>query len=187
MRIFGRKANQQSAKPDVPPELQPYFDGKTFRVRLRHTIGRLLPLIVATSIVAAAILGAYLWRGRLNGIINHSAKPPKQSQTTQTANNTNQPNTPTPNAPAPGTTSTPPVITPPTPSPTSTATPAPVATNQPSHTSSSSSVSAPTFTTTPISTIPNTGPGETALVASAGAALLGAFAYHLRQVRALKR
>ena len=82
MRIFGRNANQQPTKANVPPELKPYFNGKPIWQRF----GQLLPLTIAV-VLAGAIIGSAVWvrMHRANGT------QPTSSQHVQEQPNTSQP------------------------------------------------------------------------------------------------
>lgn len=82
MRIFGRNANQQPTKANVPPELKPYFNGKPIWQRL----GQLLPLAVAV-VLAGAIIGGAVWV-RMH---RASSTQPATSQHAQEQTNTSQP------------------------------------------------------------------------------------------------
>jgi cytoskeletal protein RodZ len=159
MRIFGRRANQESAKEGVPPELKPYFDGNTTLRRLRL----LAPLLVAI-VLAAIIIGGSIW------IRNHRAA----NNATQPSTNSQQatgPNQPSTNQPSQGSsanqpkTNSKPANTSPKTSPTPATTPEPSTSSE----------------------LLNTGPGDGPLYAALAVAILGVLAYHVKQNRALRR
>src|SRR5258708_36245419 len=104
MALFGRRANQQSTKPEVPPELRPYYDGASRGARLRHGLGRLAPLLIAIILSGAIIGGAVWWRG----------KHQKASFPGETTRRTSQPEH---SRNKPSTASRQPTLTPPPPTP----------------------------------------------------------------------
>jgi uncharacterized protein HemX len=76
MWLFGKKSNQQSTKPDVPPELQPFYQQDADR---RLLIRRLIAILVVVIIIAAVVFGS-LWLHARN---NHNHLNIASSQTTQ--------------------------------------------------------------------------------------------------------
>ena len=181
MSIFGRKANQQSAKPDVPPELQPYFDGKSFGVRLRRVLSKAVPFIVILILIAGVVVGGswlIRYRSALQPEKTHTTTQPKTAQKNGTSSKAPQIPAPSITPPQPATPSTP--STTPTPSPATTPAPIQVTILTPPAPSTESQTS----TTT---TIPNTGPGETAFFIALAAAVIGAAVYHVRQLRTVAR
>lgn len=95
MGLFGRKANQQSTKSDVPPELQPYFDGKSFPARVRRVLSSAAPLIISLIIIAGIIAGG-VWLLR-----NRSANTKNEQQTTTQTQTTLRQGSPTQITPSP--------------------------------------------------------------------------------------
>ncbi len=84
MRIFGRKANTEPTKQDIPPELKPYFNGHPFW----KWLGRAAPVIVAI-VLAAGIIGGSLWlRDRRAAHNSTNTQTSQQSQTPSTNNQT---------------------------------------------------------------------------------------------------
>src|SRR5579884_3956038 len=62
MRLFGKKANPQSAKSEVPPELQPYYDPSSQPSRPTKLSRRSLLVIAAILlvVVGGTLLGLWL-------------------------------------------------------------------------------------------------------------------------------
>ena len=93
MRIFGRKANQQSTTtpgPDVPPELQPYYGRPSLGVRLRRIGLFVLPVVAALALIVALIAGG-MWLKHRADESNHKVAT-NQSTTQKPATNNNQQN-----------------------------------------------------------------------------------------------
>lgn len=93
MRIFGRKANQQSTTPtapDVPPELQPYYGRPSLAMRLRRVGLFVLPVIAALALIAALIAGGMWLRHRSDQSSNKVATNQSTSQKPTTNSNQNQ-------------------------------------------------------------------------------------------------
>lgn len=83
MGIFGRNANQKSTKPDVPPELQPYFEGKSLPARIRRILSSAAPLIITLIIIAGVIAGG-IWLLRGRSTTTKTEKPATTQSETQT-------------------------------------------------------------------------------------------------------
>lgn len=170
MRLFGRKANgQQAARTDVPPELQPYFNSEARTPRARLVLKIVLPVLL---VVLVAGTGTGLWLHARSTPAKHTA-PPAASQSA-----TSQPETTSP---------TPPSSTPLT--GTDNGQSSADVTTPPGQTGQSSNQSQPGADSTPAvtppaaaSAIPNTGPGQSMLLAIA-AGLIATTLYHIRQRR----
>lgn len=170
MRLFGRRANQQSAT-EVPPELQQYYGQPTLGTRLRRASLFVLP-ILAFLVVLGVVLGGAIW------LRHHKLSDLPQTISRQT---TKAPK-PAPNKASAPSTSEP-----------SQSDQQSSQTTQPgqSQTIGSSQQTAdnttqPQASTNSEATIPNTGPGEMTFVFAAMAALIGAAAFHIRQMRSAR-
>jgi cobalamin biosynthesis Mg chelatase CobN len=197
MRLFGRKANQQSTKRpdvlDVPPELRPYYREQAVVARTRHAAVRVTTALLILALVTGG--GAWLWMHR-HGVsstvssriatITDWAKKKQQSKPSQnksqksqsqkktTADNNKQQAAPS----QPSTTQQPNK----TPSQSSGGTSGSGQTGQ----QQTQQTSQPPATTAPSGNtpIPNTGPGTTILFSALGVGLLGGAIHHIRQRRA---
>ena len=65
MRFFGRKANSDSTKPAVPPELQPYYTRPTFGTHARRVGLFVLPVLATAALVVALIVGGVQLKNRI--------------------------------------------------------------------------------------------------------------------------
>ncbi len=166
MRLFGRKANQQSAT-EVPPELQPYYGQPKRQVWWDRARLFILP-VLAVVLLAGAAIGAVIWAH------SHTISNPfhKSTSSSQTARN------------SPGSDGSK-KSQPPSSSATSgTSSQSPSSSDNSSQQSSSS---AQTTASSSANNIPNTGPSDTALLISGMMGVLGMAAYHARQLRRAKQ
>jgi cytoskeletal protein RodZ len=163
MRSFGRKSNQQSTKPDVPPELRPYYDAQSAKgyQRVRLVAATAVPVLV---FILAIVAGVWLY--------HHYTSQPSTSpskQTTQSAQQNNQ----SQSKPSTGSSSN---------------TPQNGVHNQSAPTSaqpqpSQSEQSQPASTPSASGAIPSTGTGTNILLAALGIGVLGAAVNYIRQLR----
>lgn len=177
MALFGRRANQQSNMTDVPPELQPYYRQETAGARARRLALTVVPILVVLLLIGGAIWGL-VWLNR------HKAPTPHPSSNSQTAQN-NQPQSPNSssqgNQNQGGSSSG---------SNQSGSSPGPSSSTQSQGSSGSSSANTPgsSGAQKPAGgAIPSTGPSAGALTLAAMTTVGGAAAYHVRQVRRVRR
>ena len=156
MRLFGRKANEQSAS-GVPPELQEYYRRPGARTRLRSASLLILPLLAFLAVLGVVIGGAvWLQHHKLGDVprifSRQAAKlPAHKTPKRQPAPSTQQAQ-PAPQPPSAGQhayTETPPAT-------------------------SGGSAANP---------IPKTGPESSVFGFSAGAAIVAAAMFHMHQLR----
>ena len=161
MRLFGKKSNQLSTKPDVPPELRPYYSTQssaTAGMGQRIAAVTLIVLLLAVGVIG----GVWLW--------NHANSNTKSKSNVAIGSNQNTPGTPSKNNGSSNTATPAPVPVPqnsaPAPSPSPQPTPSP----------------APAQSTAPTNAIPNTGPGTTALFAALAIGILSAAVSYIRRI-----
>lgn len=184
MRIFGRKANQHSASiagPDVPPELQPYYGRPSLAVRLRRIGLFVLPVVAALALIVALIAGGMWLKNRADenshkvatsqSTPKSSAGSSQQNSTPQSSNNSqNQPSgTQPPNSSTDNTNSV-------------------SGSNSSNSSASQQSENASTDAQTPsASNIPSTGPDSGIYLVAFAAAIAGAAASYIRQLKTVRR
>jgi hypothetical protein len=160
MRIFGRKANQQSTTPSaaqVPPELQPYYGRPSLGTRLRRVGLFILPVLAALALIAALIAGG-MWLKHRSDDSNHKVVAKSPTIQVPTTNNNqyqgnaqSQPTEPQPANTAPG----------------------------------ANSVSSPSDQSS--TNIPSTGPSSSVYVLALIAAVFGTAAAYIRQLKIARR
>ena len=186
MRLFGKKANQQSAMADIPPELRPYYREQAVAARVRRTMVRVLVTVVALAILAGG--GTWIGLHRHNLKIGTGSKHPAVTQqqfaaqpnapqrsgsqpNTSQSSSTNSSQTPVPNTPPSGNSPGSNASHPSQPATGNSTPPAPDTSPQPA--------------TNP-APIPNTGPGGSVLVIGVVMAVAGVAAYRVHQKRTVR-
>ena len=182
MRIFGRKANQQSASPaapNVPPELQPYYGRPSLGTRLRRIGLFVLPVVAALALVVALIAGGMWIKNRSDE--NKPKVATSQSTTQKPATNNEDSNKPQNGSnPNQSEESQPSSNSSNSPGSTNDSNSTNESTGQPSASSNTSSQSSP-------SNIPSTGPDSGMYLVALAMAIAGTALAYLRQLKTIRR
>lgn len=200
MRLFGKKANQQSVMADVPPELRPYYREQAVAARVRRTMVRVLASLAVLAILAGGGTWTWLHRHSIKFGAGSAKRPAatqqiaNQDSTTPQSGGTNGSTTPpsgssdgNTNSGTSGSGSSSGTNDGQAPAPS---TPQPASTSSDSAPQSSSSSTPPAPHTSPQPAapvpIPNTGPGSSVLVIGIVMAVAGVAVCCIYQKRTIR-
>lgn len=172
MRFFGKRANRQSTKSEVPPELQAYYTPEAPRRRWRRAALFVLPVLALLLLIGGILWAIAASRHQKVGDLFRRPSTSQQQQQGTTGNTA-----PATNRQAPGSTSQP-----------SGGQPAPTAQQPQTGSTENQQGAGQTSQTATPGAIPNTGPDEASLVGLAAATTsIGTTLYHAHQIRRAKR